>query len=168
MRVAISAAALVVVATATAAVVVASRDSGSSAQPGAPPPAVLRFASPPTVAAPTGYSHIAIVSPGTELMFLAGQVGARPDGTVPDEPEAQYEQALANVVALLAAEGASPADLVKVNTYLVRPLAVERIREIWRRHLGAVAPASTLVYVPRLAQERYLVEIEAVAVRRAR
>lgn len=154
--------------TAAAAAVVGSGASVSSVQPGAPPPAVLRFVNPPTVAAPTGYSHVAIVAPGTELMFLAGQVGAKPDGAVPEEPEAQYEQALANVIALLAAEGASPADLVKVNTYLVRPLAVERIREIRRRHLGAVAPASTLVYVPRLAQERYLVEIEAVAVRRAR
>ncbi len=168
MRTAISAAVLGAVVTASAAAVVAARDRVAVAQPGTPPPAVLRFANPPAVAAPTGYSHLAIVSPGTELMFLSGQVGVRPDGTVPDEPEAQYEQALANVVALLAAERASPADLVKVNTYLVRPLAVDRIREIRRRHLGAVAPASTLVYVPRLAQERYLVEVEAIAVRRAR
>ena len=126
----------------------------------------LTFRNPATVAPPLGaYSHVAIVAPGTELIALAGQVGNAPDGTVPDAPEAQYENALKNIVRLLESEGASPAHIVKPNSYLVRAMDLPTVAAIRKSVLGEVRPAATMVYVPRLATDQYLVEVEAWAVR---
>jgi 2-iminobutanoate/2-iminopropanoate deaminase len=145
---------------------VLSARQSAPASAGASPP--VRFSNPSTVAPPIGaYSHVAVVAPGTELLYVAGQVGLKLDGSLPDSPEEQFTQALTNVVAILKAEGATPADIIKLNTYLVRPMQPEQVRAARQQVLGAnIAPASTLVYVPRLAQERFLVEIEAVAVRK--
>jgi enamine deaminase RidA (YjgF/YER057c/UK114 family) len=80
-------------------------------------------------------------------------------------PEQQYEQALRNIAALLKAEGSGPQNLVKVTTYLVQPIAPESARKIREAVLGPAKPASTLVYVVRLARPDIFVEVEAVAVR---
>lgn len=126
----------------------------------------LTFRNPDTVPAPIGpYSHLAIVAPGTTLLVIAGQVGLGPDGVLPPDPESQYENALKNVVAILASVGATPAHLVKVNAYLVRPIELARSRAIRAAVFGDARPASTLVYVPRLVTEQYLVEVEATAVK---
>ena len=123
---------------------------------------------PDTVAPPIGaYSHVAIVPPGAQLIALAGQVGNAPDGSLPDTPEEQFENALRNIVRLLESQGATPAHLVKLNSYLVRPMDLAGVAATRKAILGDVRPASTLVYVPRLAAEHYLVEIEAWAVKPA-
>ena len=96
---------------------------------------------------------------------LAGQVGNAPDGSVPDSAEAQYENALKNIVALLASEGCSPADIVKLNSYLVQRMDLPTVAATRRAVLGDVRPAATMVYVAGLAAPEYLVEVEAWAVR---
>lgn len=124
---------------------------------------------PPEVAPPVGaYSHMAVVPAGSELIVLAGQVGNAKDGSLPSEPEEQFRGALRNVAALLASEGLTPRDLVKLNLYLVRPLDPERARAIRAEVLGDARPPSTLIYVVRLARPEYLVEIDGMAVRAKR
>ena len=126
------------------------------------------FENPPSVAPPIGaYSHVARVPAGSELIVLAGQVGMMPDGTVPETVEEQYAQALRNIVALLASQGASPTDLVKVNAYVVKPMDLTKVRETRARIIGDARPPSTLVYVSALAAPQYLVEVEAWAVKPA-
>ena len=67
----------------------------------------IRKANPPTVAKPVAaYSHVAEVPPGTRLLYLAGQVGNRPDGSLPESVDDQAAQALENIRLILAAEGA--------------------------------------------------------------
>lgn len=128
----------------------------------------ISFQSPDVVAQPLGaYSHLAIVPSGFELLILAGQVGNQIDGTVPPDPEAQYELALLNVVRILESQRLQPTDIVKLNTYLVRPLDLDKFRTIRQSILGSIAPPTTLIYVPRLATLDYLVEVEAWAARRA-
>jgi enamine deaminase RidA (YjgF/YER057c/UK114 family) len=124
------------------------------------------ISNPPAVAPPVGrYSHLAVVPGGSDLMVVAGQVGNAPDGTVAAEPEAQFERALRNVVAILASEGASARNLVKLNVYLVKPLNPARATAIRIAVLGDAVPPSTLVYVVRLARPEFLVEIDAMAMR---
>lgn len=128
----------------------------------------IAFSSPDLVAAPIGaYSHIAIVPKDYELIVLAGQIGNLPDGTIPADAETQYENALNNIAKLLHSQKCTPADIVKINTYLVRPLDSEKIRGVRQRILGDVKPPSTMVYVPRLATLELLIEIEVWAARRA-
>jgi ribosomal-protein-alanine N-acetyltransferase len=126
----------------------------------------LAFHNPGTMAPPLGpYSHVARVPGGSDLLVFAGQIGNAPDGSVPDAPEAQYENALRNVGRMLESEGAGPQHLVKINTYVVGEIDLGEVVTILRSFLGDARPASTFLYVPRLARPSNLVEVEAWAVR---
>lgn len=121
---------------------------------------------PGTVAPPMGrYSHLAVVPAGSDLLFLAGQVGNRRDGTLPPDVTDQYEQAMMNVLAILASEGATPRNIVKVTLYATNPLDPRRAAAVRKAVLGDAVPPSTFVYVSRLVQPEYLIEIDVVAVR---
>jgi enamine deaminase RidA (YjgF/YER057c/UK114 family) len=124
--------------------------------------------SPATLLPPAGYSHVAKVSGGT-LVYIAGQVSSDASGKLVGEGdfETQVEQVFKNLNLAVEAAGATMADIVKMNTYLVAEVSqddVAKLRAIRERHLNtATPPASTLVVVSRLARPGWLVEIEAVA-----
>jgi len=129
---------------------------------------LVAFSSPDTILPPYGaYSHAATVSTSARLLFTAGQVGETREGIVPSSVEEQYEIALANIANILADQGTSPADIIKLTTYLVAPIAPDRMRVIRDAIFGDIKPAATLLFVPRLGGSQYLVEIEAVAAIRA-
>jgi enamine deaminase RidA (YjgF/YER057c/UK114 family) len=124
--------------------------------------------SPSTLPPPTGYSHVAKVSKGT-LVYIAGQVSSDASGKLVGEGnfEAQVEQVFKNLKLALESAGASMADIVKMNTYLVAEVSQDdlpKMRAIRDRHLNKEKPpASTLVVVSRLARPGWLIEIEVVA-----
>ena len=119
---------------------------------------------PAAVAPPfSAYSHAVEVPPDARWLHLSGQVGVRPDGSIPAEPGAQMEQAWHNVLAVINAAGMGPEDLVKVTAYLTRPEDTGLYREVRDTLLDGAQPASTLVIVAGLAHPDWLVEIEAIA-----
>ena len=124
--------------------------------------------SPATLPPPTGYSHVAKVNNGT-LVYIAGQVSSDASGKLVGEGnfEAQVEQVFKNLKLALEAAGATMADIVKMNTYLVAEVSQDdlpKMRTIRDRHLNKEKPpASTLVVVSRLARPGWLIEIEVVA-----
>ncbi len=124
--------------------------------------------SPATLPPPTGYSHVAKVNRGT-LVYIAGQVSSDASGKLVGEGdfEAQAERVFANVKLAVEAAGATIADIVKMNTYIVAsvdPADVPKMRAVRGRYFGSgTPPASTLVYVSRLAQPGWLIEVEVVA-----
>jgi len=127
---------------------------------------LVTFSSPDTVTAPYGpYSHVAAVSADAQLVFLSGQVGERPDGTVSDSIEEQYLQTIQTIAAILKAEGLGPENIVKLTTYVTKPIPGDRLRAMRHSVFGDIKPAATLLFVPRLAAEDYFVEIETIAVR---
>ncbi|WP_329047000.1 RidA family protein [Amycolatopsis sp. NBC_01488] len=124
---------------------------------------------PETVAPPLGrYSHLAEVPAGHRLVFLAGQLGVAPDGTLATGAEAQGRQIFANLEALLTAEGAGPEHLVKLVTLLA---STEHLAGYRAAQAEAFAkwfpdgdfPAQTLAVVAALAGPDYTVEVEAIA-----
>lgn len=122
------------------------------------------FTNPPSVRAPAGpYSHSVEVAAGGRTLYLAGQTGTRPDGTIPDGIEAQAEAAWTNLVNVLAASGYRMEDVVKLQTFLVRREDRDGYNKVRGKYLGAHRPASTFLLVAGLADPRLLVEIEAVA-----
>lgn len=126
----------------------------------------VRKSNPSTVARPVAaYSHVAEVPAGTRMLFLAGQVGNRPDGSLPSGVEDQAVQALENIRAILAAEGSGPENIVRLNFYVVaKPNDMARLNAKRAELFGKTAPPpSTWVYVAGLARPEYLVEIEAIA-----
>ena len=124
--------------------------------------------SPATLPPPTGYSHVAKVNRGT-LVYIAGQVSSDASGKLVGEGnfEAQVEQVFKNLKLALEAAGATMADIVKLNTYLVAEVSQDdlpKMRAIRDRYLNKEKPpASTLVVVSRLARPGWLIEIEVVA-----
>jgi 2-iminobutanoate/2-iminopropanoate deaminase len=125
-----------------------------------------KFVNPPGVHAPAGpYSHTVVVPAGTELVFIAGQVGMRADRSVPSSFAEQAELTFANLRACLAAHGLGVEAVVRLGVFLLPGQDFTVLRAVRERHFGTHRPASTTVYVPLLASPEYLLEVEAVAVR---
>jgi enamine deaminase RidA (YjgF/YER057c/UK114 family) len=123
---------------------------------------------PDTLLTPRGYSHIVTVEGAQKLAFVSGQVAVDKEGKIvgPGDLKIQIKTAAENLVAALAAVGAKPADIVKMNTYIVQYKQADYAA---MREARAVLfpsgdpPASTLIGVHSLAVDGLLVEIEAVA-----
>ena len=74
---------------------------------------------PPELAAPRGFSH-AVSTTRQRTVYLAGQTALDTDGRiVGDDVVSQFEQALSNLLAALAAAGGSGSDLATVTIYIV-------------------------------------------------
>jgi enamine deaminase RidA (YjgF/YER057c/UK114 family) len=102
-------------------------------------------------------------------VFVAGQVGwDASHEIVADDFVAQVEQALRNVVEILAEADAGPDHVVRFTWYVTdKREYVTRSREVgqaYRRVMGRHFPAMTLVQVVALIEDRAKVEIEATAV----
>jgi enamine deaminase RidA (YjgF/YER057c/UK114 family) len=122
---------------------------------------------PPSLAAPSGYSH-AVVGSG-RIVFLAGQTALDASGRIvaPGDVVAQFAQALANLLEALRAAGGAPTDLASITIYLTDlPAYRARAREIgavWHRLVGREYPAAAAVGVVRLWDDDALVEIQGHA-----
>jgi enamine deaminase RidA (YjgF/YER057c/UK114 family) len=102
-------------------------------------------------------------------VFVAGQVGWGADQRfASDDFVAQTEQALRNIVEVLAEAGAAPEHIVRLTWYVTdKREYVTRQKQVgaaYRRVLGRHFPAMTLVQVVALVEDRAKVEIEATAV----
>jgi enamine deaminase RidA (YjgF/YER057c/UK114 family) len=126
---------------------------------------------PPTLSEPQGFMHVGIAT-GSRLVFLAGQVAQSTAGELVGAGDlaAQTEQALLNVGAGLDAAGATFDDVAKLTLYVVdwdegkmEQLMAGVMRAAERLNAAPLVP-STLVPVPRLFQEGYLIELDVTAV----
>ncbi|HEX2541162.1 MAG TPA: RidA family protein [Caldimonas sp.] len=99
---------------------------------------MVSFLDPTSVHKPgPAYSHSAVVPAGTELVFLSGQVGVRPDGSTSAAVAEQAEQVFANISAILEAHGLGTSALVKLTTFLVAGQDIQAVRAARSRFLGA-------------------------------
>jgi 2-iminobutanoate/2-iminopropanoate deaminase len=116
-----------------------------------------------SLAEPISHYTDAVVSDG--LVFVSGCVPVDAAGTLVggDDVVAQARQVFANVAAVLAAAGASFADVLKVTLYLTDIDDRRAIDVVRREVFGETRPASTLVEVSRLAVPGARLEVEAVA-----
>jgi enamine deaminase RidA (YjgF/YER057c/UK114 family) len=110
------------------------------------------------------YSQVARVG---NTLYISGQLGLDMDGNLVGEGDAnaQARRAWRNLAAILTEYGATPRHLVKTTTYIThwayRPLVAQARDEVFPE---PPYPPSTLVVVQGLAEPRFLVEIEAIAV----
>ena len=111
------------------------------------------------------YSQGVEVPPNARWLYIAGQVGVNPDGTIAGKAEKQVERAWENVLAVLSAANMGPEDLVHVNVYITDPADVPLNRDSWQKISRNGGPGITMVTVKRLSHPDWTVEIEAVAAR---
>ncbi len=108
-----------------------------------------------------GYSRAVRVG---NTIAVTGTVGIEADGSYAEEMEAQTLRALEIVLAALEALGATRTDVVRTRIFVTD---ISRWEEAGRAHgevFGDVRPATTMVEVRRLIDDRALVEIEADAI----
>lgn len=125
----------------------------------------LQFLIPATLAPTPGYSQVVKVT-GGQTIYVAGQVALNASGTLVGRGDfrTQAQQVFENIKTALAAVGADFSHVVKLNMYVVDRSQLPLLREVRDLYVNTQAPpASTLVEVRGLAQEEFLLEIEAIA-----
>ena len=116
------------------------------------------------------FSQVAVIEKNNiKTIYVAGQVGVDRHKNLAGNGnlEAQLKQAFCNLQTALESVDATMANIVKMNIYVVnyQPLDAELIGEVIRQHfrMGQL-PAMSLIGVQTLAEERFLVEVDAEAV----
>jgi enamine deaminase RidA (YjgF/YER057c/UK114 family) len=119
-------------------------------------------------APPIGYAN-GISVPAGRIVFVAGQVGwdekqqFHSDKLVP-----QFEQALKNVLAVLARAGGAPHHICRMTAYCIdKPAylsARSELGRIWRQLMAKHFPAMSMIFVADLLDHPAKIELEATAV----
>ena len=118
---------------------------------GAPPPAA-------------NYRNLAIVAPGKRLLVISGQIGNRMDGEIIEGLEAQYEQALSNINAIVSSEGGSSIDIAKNSIFHTEEPSARRLKgESNRKHFPYGQPAMSWIRGAGRFRPEVKVEVEAIA-----
>ena len=112
-------------------------------------------------------SPVGPYSPGMiagNLVFVSGQAGRDPaTGALAADVEAQTEQALRNVAAILQAAGSGLPHVLRCGVFLVDMREFPSMNAAYARAFGTHRPARTTVEVSGLPGEGLRVEIDAVA-----
>jgi enamine deaminase RidA (YjgF/YER057c/UK114 family) len=128
----------------------------------------VTFHNPPTAPPPAApYSNLAEIDLGqAKLLVLAGQVALDHAGELVggDDMRAQTKQVFESIGALLAARGATFADVVNIRTYLADMSRLREYGEIRQSYLGDARPTSTTVEVSWLFRPGALLEVDITAV----
>ena len=98
------------------------------------------------------------------LLFISGQVPVNPiTGELTGDIKVQTRQVLENLKSILAAAGASTADVVKTTVFLKNLDDFVAMNEVYREYFPIDAPARSTIEVVRIPRGA-LIEIEAIAV----
>ena len=124
---------------------------------------------PESLGAPRGYANGILTDTSARLLFVAGQIGWTKDQQiVGNDFVDQFEQALKNIIAVVAEAGGTSANIARLVIYVTDKNEYrERTREVgerYRQHMGKHFPAMVLVEVKSLLEDGAKVEIEATAV----
>lgn len=119
-------------------------------------------------ASPVGYSNGIVAGPG-RIVFIAGQVGWDEQQKFQTaELAPQFEQALKNILAVLAEAGGRPEHVCRITGFCCDKkgyLAGRReLGKIWKRHMGRHYPAMSMIFVSDLLDSPGKIELEATAV----
>ena len=118
------------------------------------------------LAKPTGvWSVVTAATPG-RMIFVSGLLAKNAAGELVGigDMAAQTEQVIANLKQALSSANATLDDVVRVDVYTRDMTKFGEIHAVRRKHFPKDPPASTMVEVSRLTDDRALIEITAIAV----
>lgn len=126
----------------------------------------MKSLSPDSISAPFGnYSHGIAAGP---VLVTSGQLALGADGAIPEDITEQSRMCFDAVLAILAEDGLDASDVLRFSAFVTR-------REDMKPYMAvrdevcaglAVKPASTLMIVSGFTRPEFLVEVEAIALRR--
>jgi 2-iminobutanoate/2-iminopropanoate deaminase len=108
-------------------------------------------------------AHGTEVPANARILFCNGQVGARLDGTVPDDPPEQIEVIFERIRAILAASNMTFEDVVKFTVYVTDKSILDDYFRVRGRFMGDHNPPATLLVVNEFPRSGVEVEIETIA-----
>jgi enamine deaminase RidA (YjgF/YER057c/UK114 family) len=108
-------------------------------------------------------AHGTEVPPNARILFCNGQVGARLDGTVPEDPREQMEVIFQRIRTILAASNMTFEDVVRFTVYVTDKSILDDYFRIRARIMGEHSPPATLLIVKAFPRSGVEVEIEAIA-----
>jgi enamine deaminase RidA (YjgF/YER057c/UK114 family) len=121
---------------------------------------------PASIAPPAASYELGMrVSSSSELLFTAGIVGARPDGSISADIGEQATEMWRSIGTILAEAGFAPTDVVSYTTYAVVGHDLAPVMAARDAFLAGHRAASTLIPVPALARAEWKVEVAVVAAR---
>jgi len=98
-----------------------------------------------------------------DFLFVSGQIAIDPPtgNIIEGEIEAQTEQVLKNIAAIIEAAGMSLQDVVKCSCFLKDMNDFVRFNAVYENYFGEILPARETVEVARLPKD-VLVEVSAI------
>ena len=125
---------------------------------------VTRALSPSSIRPPLArYSHGIAVPADHRLVITAGQLGIGPNEKIPEDSEAQADLCFANIAAILAEDGMTMANVLRLSVYVTAREHMQGYRRSRDRQFQGIPPASTLMIVKGFTKPEFVVEIEVVA-----
>ena len=99
-----------------------------------------------------------------DFLYVAGQIGLNPDGTMPENDEGQIVNAFDRLKIVLEEAGASLDDIVELVSYHVGlQNHLGKFVEIKSRYIREPFPTWTILEIAGLARAGLVIEIKAVA-----
>lgn len=128
----------------------------------------VQLINPASLATPRGYSHAAVIDLGTcTMVIISGQVALDSAGNLAGKGDIakQTEQVFTNIKNIVASQGGTMDNLVKLGYFVTDISQIQTIRDVRNRFINTQhPPASTLVQISKLFRDDVMIEVEATAV----
>lgn len=119
---------------------------------------------PPSVRKPFGhYNHGLLVPPGASLLVTSGQLGIRPDDSIPPDVTGQAEICFEAIQAVLAEAGMDFGDVIRISGFVTKREDFAAYMAVRDRYTLDPKPVSTLIVVGGFTRADFLVEVEVTA-----
>ncbi|MBY6068479.1 RidA family protein [Leisingera aquaemixtae] len=126
----------------------------------------MKALNPATIRPPfAAYAQGTEIPAGKRVVVTSGQLGIRPDDSI---PESSYDQALIcfeNIREILREGGMAPSDVAHISAYVTsrdHMSGYMRARDEFLAGTGRI-PSSTLLIVSGFTREEFKVEVEVIA-----
>lgn len=121
----------------------------------------------PELATPNGhFSQATITEAQGRIVFISGMTARNKEGGITGigDVTAQTHQVCQNLKAAVESAGGTLEDIARLDVYVRNVEDFDAIHAVRRQYFTGVAPASTMVEVPKFVNKDYLIEMNAIAV----
>ncbi len=100
-----------------------------------------------------------------DRVLVSGTAPVWPDGRVELDPSVQARRCCEIIVEALEAHGVTAADVVRTRIFITDSAVADAVGAVHSEVFGEARPVTSMVVVARLLDERWMVEIEAEALK---